>query len=503
MNASLEQLVATLKHMQTLPEGNFIFERVEGSAYPSEDEASHSNRITTIEYVRHYLNILVAFIENHTFDHLPEDFDTTLNTFNQSLQEFTQWALTPRSDIIEYTPGGLAGSSSLPNRFKISKLKLINFRVLCESILAYLHNCADAQTPEQLRAKYLALQQESSRLEALGATIRKRLSTLEKEPSLRPEELAKIKATREALLQWDNARKYIEDSLTTITEIQNAYKKHYEEFTQDTDTLRKAMEHAQHLNERIADLEQRNTKLTEDLEKNLSEYSSLSLGESFIRRKKELEDDERKQYTRINWSIVLIIGINFYNFLLRELIFEKVLPKLGINVSQFYTEHLTQIIITTELLVIPFLWLIWLASKRILHISQLKEDYAFKAATASSYIAYEQTATKIDSTLRRKLLEILITRFNEHPLKIADRETPSSPLHEFAKLLGSRAFLKDGGQLLKDFESSITSILDAADRFMKSFKDLEETTARNTGTDRTSETSAPAEANNHSPKAHK
>lgn len=500
MNASLEQLVATLKHMQTLPEGNFIFERVEGSAYPSEDEALHSNRITTIEYVRHYLNILVAFIENHTFDHLPEDFDTTLNTFNQNLQEFTQWALTPRSDIIEYTPGGLAGLSSQPNKFKISKLKLINFRVLCESILAYLHNCTDAQTPEQLRAKYLALQQESSSLETLGATIRERLSTLENEPSLSLEELAKIKATREALLQWDDARKRIKDSLKTITKIQKAYTRHYAEFTHDTDTLREATQHAKNLIENIANLEMRNTKLTEDIEKNLRDYSSLSLGESFIRRKKELEENEKKQYTRINWAITFIIGVNIYNFLLSELIFVEFLPSIGIDISQFYTKHLTQIIITTELLVIPFLWLIWLASKRILHISQLKEDYAFKAATASSYLAYEQTATKIDSTLRRKLLEILITRFNEHPLKIADREIPSSPLHEFAKLLGSRAFLKDGGQLLKEFESCITSTLDAADRFMKSFKDLEETIARNTGTGQTSETSVLSEATDHSHK---
>ncbi len=77
------------------------------------------------------------------------------------------------------------------------------------------------------------------------------------------------------------------------------------------------------------------------------------------------------------------------------------------------------------------IWFAWIATKQIGQRFRLAEDYAFKASVAKAYEGYKKEAARIDPSFEARLFSSALTRLEEAPLRLVEKETHGSPGHEF------------------------------------------------------------------------
>lgn len=76
------------------------------------------------------------------------------------------------------------------------------------------------------------------------------------------------------------------------------------------------------------------------------------------------------------------------------------------------------------------IWFAWLSTKQIGASFRLAEDYAFKASVSQAYEGYRTEAVSIDPALQARLFSSALTRIEEAPIRLLDKDTHSSPLAE-------------------------------------------------------------------------
>lgn len=82
-------------------------------------------------------------------------------------------------------------------------------------------------------------------------------------------------------------------------------------------------------------------------------------------------------------------------------------------------------------LVSPFIWLGWFAAKQFGYTARLREDYAFKEASAMSFEGYKREAGEVSPEMLEKLMEASIGNFSDNPVRIySGTGNHASPLHE-------------------------------------------------------------------------
>jgi len=95
------------------------------------------------------------------------------------------------------------------------------------------------------------------------------------------------------------------------------------------------------------------------------------------------------------------------------------------------------------------IWFAWIATKQIGQRFKLSEDYAYKASVAKAYEGYRKEAAKIDKNLEARLFASALTRLEEAPLRLMEKEHHGSPWHElmtspqFQKAMETVPDLKD------------------------------------------------------------
>jgi len=103
----------------------------------------------------------------------------------------------------------------------------------------------------------------------------------------------------------------------------------------------------------------------------------------------------------------------------------------------------------------PFVWLGWFSARQYGYTSRLREDYAYKEASAKSFEGYKREAKEVDQEMLQKLLEQAIKNLGDNPIRIYDgHENHGSPFHEFFEKI-----LKDEKAMnqLKDLISKVKS----------------------------------------------
>jgi hypothetical protein len=88
------------------------------------------------------------------------------------------------------------------------------------------------------------------------------------------------------------------------------------------------------------------------------------------------------------------------------------------------------------------IWFAWIATKQIGQRFRLAEDYAFKASVAKAYEGYRREAARIDKDLEMRLFASALDRLDEAPLRLIEKETHGSPLHEFMESRAVRKILQ-------------------------------------------------------------
>ena len=79
----------------------------------------------------------------------------------------------------------------------------------------------------------------------------------------------------------------------------------------------------------------------------------------------------------------------------------------------------------------PFVWLGWFAAKQYGYTSRLREDYAYKEASAKSFEGYKREASQVNPEMLKNLLDTAIKNLGDNPIRIySGHENHASPLHE-------------------------------------------------------------------------
>jgi hypothetical protein len=79
----------------------------------------------------------------------------------------------------------------------------------------------------------------------------------------------------------------------------------------------------------------------------------------------------------------------------------------------------------------PIIWLGWFSAKQYGYTSRLRQDYAYKEASAKAFEGYKREASNIDPAMLKSLMETAIKNFGDNPIRIYNgHENHASPLHE-------------------------------------------------------------------------
>ncbi|MEJ1381530.1 MAG: hypothetical protein RPU34_01865 [Candidatus Sedimenticola sp. (ex Thyasira tokunagai)] len=103
------------------------------------------------------------------------------------------------------------------------------------------------------------------------------------------------------------------------------------------------------------------------------------------------------------------------------------------------------------LLVSPFVWLAWMSVKQYGYLSRIREDYAYKYASAMAFEGYKKHAVEIDPDLLRQLLQVSVDNLSQNPIRLFNaKDNHASPANELMKdLMGA----------LKESKKNVSSAL--------------------------------------------
>lgn len=73
------------------------------------------------------------------------------------------------------------------------------------------------------------------------------------------------------------------------------------------------------------------------------------------------------------------------------------------------------------------IWFSWVATRQISQRFRLSEDYAYKASVAKAYEGYRREAAKIDPRFEAALFGSALSRLDELPLRLLDKEDHGTP----------------------------------------------------------------------------
>ncbi|MFD1002109.1 hypothetical protein ACFQ21_22480 [Ohtaekwangia kribbensis] len=76
------------------------------------------------------------------------------------------------------------------------------------------------------------------------------------------------------------------------------------------------------------------------------------------------------------------------------------------------------------------IWFAWIATKQIGQRFKLAEDYAYKASVAKAYEGYRREAARIDEELELRLFSSALTRLEEAPIRLMEKDHHGSPWQE-------------------------------------------------------------------------
>jgi len=78
----------------------------------------------------------------------------------------------------------------------------------------------------------------------------------------------------------------------------------------------------------------------------------------------------------------------------------------------------------------PLIWLGWFAVKQYGYTTRLREDYAYKEASAKSFEGYKREISQ-DPEMLKRLLETAIQNLGQNPIRIYDSDNNhGSPIQE-------------------------------------------------------------------------
>ncbi|PSU88916.1 hypothetical protein C0W42_11300 [Photobacterium kishitanii] len=147
----------------------------------------------------------------------------------------------------------------------------------------------------------------------------------------------------------------------------------------------------------------------------VDDANRASMAGSFRKRKDELDAPIKMSGIIMNTALV-VIGI----------ISALLLYISGIATNQF---DVTSFLIKLPVIA-PFVWIAWSNSLRNNYLVRIREDYAFKYASAMAFEGYKKQVQDTDPNLEKRLLELSVENMGANPIRLFDKVVKTSPMHE-------------------------------------------------------------------------
>lgn len=203
------------------------------------------------------------------------------------------------------------------------------------------------------------------------------------------------------------------------------------EFTEEIATLKLALADAKEKQDSIFE---KFESYRDKIELLLGDANRAGLAASFRARKVELEDP-------LKWWLGLFVASVLGLVIMAVLYFAPILQGGELKELPFRLA-----------LVSPFIWLGWFSAKQYGYTARLREDYAYKEASAMSFEGYKREAGESSVEMLEKLLDVSINNFSDNPIRIySGTGNHASPLHE---LVDKTPDLK---KLMEDFKAFLVS----------------------------------------------
>lgn len=166
-----------------------------------------------------------------------------------------------------------------------------------------------------------------------------------------------------------------------------------------------------------------------EIQNTLDNANRMGMAGSFKSRKDELNKPIMVWAIVFGLSVFTIFGIGYY-FLS---------PYVDKKIIMDSYEILIKIA-----LVSPFVWLAWMSVKQYGYLSRIREDYAYKYASAMAFEGYKKHALDVNEDLLEQLLRVSIDNLSQNPIRLFDsKNNHGSPAHELVKdtasLINSKA----------------------------------------------------------------
>lgn len=294
-------------------------------------------------------------------------------------------------------------------QIKLNQLKEIEQSVITTKI-ALEEGIAAKQTLDQIIVEAKGHQQDiQTKAEAVATTL---------------------ESVTEALTNIENSGDQATASLETINQ-------HKEASAEDLAQIQKNKKEADSDEQIIKELVAEFTKLTEELGANkktqeelfdefekyrvkidglLGDASRTGMAASFRTRGAAL--------TAPLWGWLVVFGLSLLGLIYMGVTY--IAPLLNSNVATTWEQLPLRLALTA-----PFIWLGWFSARQYGFTSRLREDYAYKEASANSFEGYKREAKEADVEMLKKLLEQAIKNLGDNPIRIYDgKNNHSSPAHE-------------------------------------------------------------------------
>lgn len=179
--------------------------------------------------------------------------------------------------------------------------------------------------------------------------------------------------------------------------------------------------------------------LIEKINEILEDANRASMAGSFKEQmeglEKPLKDTERNKIIALSAMFITLIGIftNCFGFL-----------TFSSNNELF--SWATKIAIIS-----PLVWIAWIETKKYNILSRIKEDYAYKYASAVAFEGYNRKAGEVSEEMQRKLLDIAINNLGYNPVRLFD----SSNIHGSPAESVIKETLSSGQKIISDITTTI------------------------------------------------
>lgn len=209
--------------------------------------------------------------------------------------------------------------------------------------------------------------------------------------------------------------------IRTLEDARGRYQQAKTELEKITESAQKAEADIEDARRRLTEADEEAQKIIERANNAFSAATTVGLGKAFAERASALN------FSTLVLAILLALALGAGGFItyLRVEYVHRLMERPEVDFRVLWLN-----VTLTALSISAPVWAAWLITRQIGQRFRLAEDYGFKASVAKAYEGYRAQAAYIDPEAQKKLFSIALERLAEPPLRLVEKDSPGSPVHD-------------------------------------------------------------------------